>query len=108
EMMGTALARRVSIRDSDAHVIGRLGELLIAEASVFGTRLPGQTLGESGLRNRTGVGVIGVWDHGRLQVADRDSMIGPETVFILAGTREQLDLYNAAFSNPNAPDPRVL
>jgi voltage-gated potassium channel len=108
EMMGTALARRVSIRDSDAHVIGRLGELLIAEASVFGTRLPGQTLGESGVRNRTGVGVIGVWDHGRLQVADRDSMIGPETVFILAGTREQLDLYNAAFSNPNAPSPRVL
>jgi voltage-gated potassium channel len=108
EMMGTALARRVSIRDSDAHVIGRLGELLIAEASVFGTRLPGQTLGASGLRNRTGVGVIGVWDHGRLQVADRDSMIGPETVFILAGTREQLDLYNAAFSNPNAPTPRVL
>jgi voltage-gated potassium channel len=29
-------------------------------------------------------------------------------VFILAGTREQLDLYNAAFSNPNAPSPRVL
>jgi len=108
EMMGTALARRVSIRDSDAHVIGRLGELLIAEASVFGTRLPGQTLGESGLRNRTGVGVIGVWDHGRLQVADRDSMIGAETVFILAGTREQLDRYNAAFSNPDAPAPRVL
>ena len=108
EMMGAALARRVSIRDSDAHVIGHLGELIIAEASTFGTPLPGRTLGESGLRNRTGVGVIGIWDHGRLQVADRDTMIGPDTVFILAGTREQIDLYNATYSNPEAPAPRVL
>ncbi|HUP65980.1 MAG TPA: NAD-binding protein [Thermoanaerobaculia bacterium] len=108
EMMGSALARRVSIRDSDAHVIGHLGELIIAEASTFGTPLPGRTLGESGLRNRTGVGVIGIWDHGRLQVADRDTMIGPDTVFILAGTREQIDRYNAAYSNPDSPAPRVL
>jgi Trk K+ transport system NAD-binding subunit len=108
EMMGTALARRVSIRDSDAHVIGRLGELLIAEASAFGTPLPGQTLGESGLRNRTGVGVIGVWDHGHLQVVDRDTVILPEAIFILAGTREQMDRYNDTFSNTGAPTPRVL
>ncbi len=108
ETMGAALARRVSIRDSDAHVIGQVGELLIAEASTFGTKLPGQTLGESGLRDQTGVGVIGIWDHGSLAIVDRDTMITPETVFILAGTREQLDLYNAAFSNPDAPAPRVL
>lgn len=108
EMMGAALARRISIRDSDAHVIGHLGELLIAEALAYGTQLPGKTIGESGLRNLTGVGVIGVWDHGRLRVADRDTLIHSDTVFILAGTREQLDRYNAAFSNPDAPSPRVL
>ena len=38
-----ALARRVSIRDSDARVIGNLDELLIAEASAYGTPLPGRT-----------------------------------------------------------------
>ena len=65
-------------------------------------------IGESGLRNQTGVGVIGVWDHGRLSVADRDTMIGSETVFILAGTREQIQAYNDAFSNPESPPPRVL
>ncbi len=108
EMMGAALARRVSIRDSDAHVIGQVGELLIAEASAYGTRLPGQTLGESGLRDQAGVGVIGVWDHGSLAIVDRDTVITPETVFVLAGTREQLDSYNAAFSNPDALSPRVL
>ena len=107
-MMGAALARRVSIRDSDAHVIGHLDELLIAEASAFGTPLPGQTLGESGMRSRTGIGVIGVWNHGTLEIVDRDTIINPETVFVLAGTREQLDRYNAAYSNASATPPRVL
>ena len=108
EMMGSALARRVSIHDSDARVIGHLDEFLIAEASAFGTPLPGQTLGESGLRANTGVGVIGVWNHGALEIVDRDTMITPETIFILAGTREQLDRYNAAYSNTDAPPSRVI
>jgi voltage-gated potassium channel len=108
EMMGSALARRVSIRDSDARVIGRLDQLVIAEASAFGTPLPGQTIGQSGLRQRTGVGVIGFWDHGQLAVADRDTMIHPDTVFVLAGTPEQIERYNAAFSNADAPHPHVL
>jgi voltage-gated potassium channel len=108
EIMGAALARRVSIHDSDARVIGHLGELLIAEASAYGTPLPGQTLGESGLRNLTGVGVIGIWDHGRLRVVDRDTMITPATIFILAGTEDQIKRYNDAFANPEGPGPRVL
>ena len=108
EMMGAALARRVSIRDSDARVIGNLDGLLIAEASAYGTSLPGQTIGQSGLRNRTGVGIIGVWNHGQLEIVDRDTRIEPETIFVLAGTREQIDLYNAAFSNVEGPTPRVL
>jgi voltage-gated potassium channel len=108
EMMGAALARRVSIRDSDARVIGRLGELLIAESSAFGTPLPGQTVGQSGLRERTGVGVIGVWDHGRLEIVDRDTMIHPETIFVLAGTEEQIQRYNDAYPNDKAEEPRVL
>jgi voltage-gated potassium channel len=108
EMMGDALARRVSIRDSDARVIGHLDELLIAEASTYGTSLPGQTLGQSEVRSRTGVGVIGVWNHGTLEIVDHDTIIGPETIFILAGTREQLDRYNAAFSTLDVPPSRVI
>jgi voltage-gated potassium channel len=107
-MMGSALARRVSIRDSDARVIGRLGELLIAEASAYGTPLPGNTIGGSEIRQRTGVGVIGIWDHGQLRVADRDTMILDETIFILAGTEDQIGRYNDAFANPEGPGPSVL
>lgn len=108
EMMGAALARRVSIRDTDAHIIGNLDGLLIAEAAAAGTPLIGQTLAQSGLRTRTGVSVIGVWDHGRLTVAEADMEIRPETIFVLAGTREQIGRYNAAFPNNPEEKPRVL
>ncbi|MDX1583169.1 MAG: NAD-binding protein [Thermoanaerobaculia bacterium] len=108
EMMGLALARRVRIRDSNAHVIGNVEGLLIAEAAAFGTPLPGQTIGQSELRERTGVSIIGVWDRGELVVVDRDTMIEPDTVFVLAGTREQLDRYDASYSAVMEKDPFAL
>lgn len=108
EMMGASLARRVRIRDSNAHVIGNVQELLIAESAAYGTGLPGQTLGESELREKTGVSVIGVWDRGRLVVADRNTKIESDTAFILAGTRAQLDAYDAAYSASMEKDPYVL
>lgn len=108
ETVGAAFARRVRIRDSDAHVIGNVDGLLIAEAAAFGTPLVGKTLGGSGVRARTGVSVAGVWDHGRLTIADRDTVIGPDTIFVLAGTREQLDRYNASYPTVRGHEPRVL
>jgi voltage-gated potassium channel len=108
EMMGEALARRVAIRDSDARIIGHLQELLIAEAGAYGTPLAGRTLEQGGLRKATGVSVIGVWDHGRLVVADRDTMIHSESVFVIAGTREQIQRYNDAYPNTTGYVPRVL
>ena len=108
EMMGSALARRVRIRDSNAHVIGNVQGLLIAEAAAFGTSLPGETLGESELREKTGVSVVGIWDRGSLVVADRNTPIESDTVFILAGTREQLDRYDDAYSATMEKDPYVL
>ncbi|MGK2859343.1 MAG: potassium channel family protein [Thermoanaerobaculia bacterium] len=108
ETMGAAFARRVRIRDSDAHLIGNVDGLLIAEAAAFGTPLVGQTLGESGMRARTGVSVVGTWDRGRLGMADRDTVIGPDTIFVLAGTREQLDLYNSSYPTVRGQEPRVL
>jgi Trk K+ transport system NAD-binding subunit len=108
EMMGAAFARRVRIRDSEAHVIGNVDGLLIAEASAFGTPLAGRTLGESGMRAKTGVSVVGIWDRGRLVVADRDTSIDSETIFVLAGTRDQLDRYNAAYPTVRGHEPRVL
>lgn len=108
EMMGAALARRVSIRDTDAHIIGNLDGLLIAEAAAASTPLVGQTLAQSALRTRTGVSVIGIWDHGRLTVAEADMVIRKDTIFVLAGTREQIERYNSTFPNNPEEKPRVL
>ncbi|MDP1590421.1 MAG: NAD-binding protein, partial [Prosthecobacter sp.] len=108
EMMGNTLARRVSIRDSDAHVIGNLDGLLIAEAAAAGTPLVGGTLASSQIRTRTGISVIGTWNHGALEPAEARQPITDQTLFVVAGTREQLDRFNATFSTTTTEKPRVL
>lgn len=96
-MMAQALARRVVGRDCAAHVIGETSGLQIAEANAAGTELEGLTLLQSGIRTRTGVSIIGVWDRGRLVSGQPAQVIGRQTVLVLAGTKEQIDSYNATF-----------
>jgi len=108
QMMGQALARRISIRDSNAHLIGGLDGLLIAEAAATGTALCGTTLAESGIRANTGVSVIGTWDHGRLSTAEPSLQIRDNTVLVLAGTKEQMDAYNSTYNTEVRHDPKVL
>jgi len=50
DMLGDSLARRATAGDSMAHVIGEFEDLLIAEATVTGTPMVGQTLIEADLR----------------------------------------------------------
>lgn len=61
EMLGRALARRTLAGDGRASIIGRFGELMIAEAPVTGTPLIGKQLAESRLREVTGLTVVGLW-----------------------------------------------
>ncbi len=109
EMMGAMLARRVSIQDSDAHVIGNLDGLVIAEAAAAGTSLAGSTLAESRIRTRTGVSVIGVWNRGALEIVSADYPITENTLFVLAGTQGQVARFNQTFVTTTAvAPPRVL
>ncbi len=108
DLMGQALARRVSIQDSDAHVIGRLEGLLIAEASAAGTSLVGRVLAESQIRSRTGVSIIGTWERGSLALAPPDLRITDRTIFVLAGTEEQIHSFNQTFSTQAQEKPRVV
>ncbi|WP_193213272.1 potassium channel family protein [Luteolibacter marinus] len=97
--MGQALARRVVGKDAAAHVIGQASSLFIAEANAAGTELEGLTLAESAIRPRTGLSVIGVWDHGRLTTVDAHTRIDRQSVLVLAGTDEQIARYNRTFSH---------
>jgi Trk K+ transport system NAD-binding subunit len=104
QMMGQALARRVIGKDCAAHVIGEIEGLQIAEANAAGTELEGLTLAESRIRTRTGVSVIGFWDHGQLRTADPHTPITRQTVLVLAGTKDQMGNYNTAFSRETADE----
>jgi Trk K+ transport system NAD-binding subunit len=94
EMMGSALARRVLGNDAAAHVIGNLDGLVVAEACATGTPLVGQTLAESRLRSLTGVTVVGAWDQGQLIPCGPETLIGQHSLFLVAGSRAQIDEYN--------------
>ena len=90
KMLGEALARRIAGGPSAVHVVGRFGDLLIAEAGARFSCLAGRTLRESDLRRRTGVTVLGLWDRGAFANAEPDLRVEETMVLVLAGTAEQL------------------
>ncbi|MBX3742128.1 MAG: potassium channel protein [Akkermansiaceae bacterium] len=108
QVMAKALARRVIGNDAAAHVIGQAGGLVIAEASVAGTRLVGGTVASSGIRGDSGLSVVGIWDHGKLRTVDPDTVIEQDMVLVLAGTEEQIEAYNSVFRLPNPQRSLVL
>lgn len=108
EMLGQSLARRILGRDAMSHVIGEMGELFIAEAAAANTPLVGRTLREIRLRDHANVNVVGVWDRGHFEVAGPETLIRPTSVLVLAGSREQLDSYNALFCIYTSTDAPVV
>ncbi len=94
EMLGSSLARRTIGGDAQAHLIGHIDQIRIAEATAAGTPLVGKTLRESKLRQRTGLTVIGMWDRGEFRVPGPEDSINKSAVLVLAGTDEQINRYN--------------
>ncbi len=97
EMLGQSLARRILGRDAKSHVIGRFGELLVAEAAAAGTPLIGRTLADIRLRDHANVNVVGIWNRGRFHLAGSETVIHNTSVLVLAGSRAQLDDYDELF-----------
>lgn len=97
ELMGQSLARRTLGGDAVAHVIGQFDKLLIAEATAAGTPLIGKPLADTHLRDNVGINVIGVWERGVFEPARPETIIGPNTVLVLAGSAEQVVAYNELF-----------
>jgi voltage-gated potassium channel len=93
EMLGQSLARRTLGGDHRANIVGEFGELVVAEAPVTGTPMVGKTLGEGWLRRTTGLTVVGLWERGRFEVPRPETELHDSTVLVLAGSREQLELF---------------
>jgi Trk K+ transport system NAD-binding subunit len=94
EMLGKALAVRIAGQDGQAHVVGGLDDLLMAEAAAGNTPLVGKTLRELALGERLNVIVAGVWERGRYVAGAPDLVVRQDSVLLLSGTREALDAYN--------------
>ena len=97
EMLGRSIARRVIGGDAMTHVIGRFDELLIAEATAHRTPIVGMSLGEARLREKAGVTVLGAWERGRFEAGQPETMIGDQTVLVMAARKEALEEYDALF-----------
>jgi len=101
-MLGEMLARRNLGAGTRSNVIGSVSELLLAEAPALDTPLVGRTIRDCGLRDATGMNIVGLWERGRVEAPRPDTVIGPSSVLVLAGTRDQLDAFDA-FAGPTAP-----
>ena len=98
KMLGESLARRTLGMSMGANIIGKFDNLLIAEAPAMRTPLEGKTLIQSNLRQKTGVTVVGLWERGRFEIPQPETLINSTTVLLLAGTAEQLKKYDEVFS----------
>ncbi|MFW6178288.1 MAG: potassium channel family protein [Desulfohalobiaceae bacterium] len=98
QMLGRSLARRVFGVSMHANIIGKFDQLAIAEAPAMRTPLEGKILRESGIRENTGVNVVGLWQRGSFNLPAPDTEIGAHTVLVLAGSKEQLQRYDELYS----------
>ena len=101
--LGRSLTRRVITDRLRVSPLATFGPLVIAEAPVKQTSLGGMTLRESDLRGRTGVNVVGLWDHGVFEHPGPDTLLEDHKVLVMAGSREQMD----AFSRELAREPQT-
>ncbi|TVM17394.1 potassium channel protein [Oceanidesulfovibrio indonesiensis] len=93
-MLGEMLARRIPGTDTKSNIIGSLGNLHIAEAPAKGTPMVGCSIQDSGLREATGMNVVGLWERGQMVPPRLETVIHSNSSLVLAGTREQLEAYD--------------
>jgi Trk K+ transport system NAD-binding subunit len=88
--LGDYLANRVETGRPEAHVVGEFRGLQIAELPARETPFTGKSVRETGLRQQTGLSVVGFWERGKLRPAYPDTQIQPDSVLVIAGTAPQV------------------
>ena len=91
ETLGNYLAVRATTRGAMSHVVDSLGDLLFAEIPAYGTPFVGLTLRETGIRQKTGTSVIGMWERGYFSLPESGTLITDGMVMLLVGTQAELE-----------------
>lgn len=97
KQLGQALARRALGPDSLVHKIGQFDGLVVAEAIIAGTTLSGTLLKTSGIRKKSGLNVVGLWEQGVFKQPGPDSELNAGTVLVLVGSEDQMKRFNQAY-----------
>ena len=103
--LGEHLANRANAGHLHCHVVGRMGDFLIAEFPVHNTPLVGRSLREMQLRDTLGMNVVAVWERGRLVPVTPDTILADGSFPVVMGSEEQITnldtylvIYNTNFN----------
>ena len=90
KMLGESLSRRTLGVGMTTNIIGRFNDVLISEMSALDTELVGKSLKQAGIRQETGVTVIGIMEEGKFIASSPHAVITPKSILMLAGSSQQL------------------
>jgi Trk K+ transport system NAD-binding subunit len=93
-MLGVTMAQHALGVSAQANILGALGGVCIAEAYAAHTPYEGKELIKSGLREKTGVIVVGIWQRGAFEIPRPQTVIHPNSILLLAGSEEQFRRYD--------------
>lgn len=88
--LGEQLANRVTVFHLRWSHVGVFGALQIAEMVVGGSFLENKLISETGLRERTGLSIAGIWEQSQLVLPASDLKLNADQVLVLVGNEEQL------------------
>lgn len=107
--LGEQLANRVNTQHAESHAIGQYEDLLIAELPIHNTPLVSKRIRDSGLRQKFGVSIVGIWERGHLQPIKGDEILTDDSVLVIIGNKEQLQNIDALFHDYDVnPNPVLL
>ena len=109
KMLGVAMAQHALGVSAQANTVGALGGVFIAKAYAAHTPFEGKELIKSGLREKTGVILVGIWEGGKFLIPRPQTVIRTNSILLLAGSEEHFRRYNEFVSNtPSYEAPVVI
>ncbi|MCI5122951.1 MAG: potassium channel protein, partial [Candidatus Electrothrix sp. AR5] len=96
-MLGQGLAGRTNAVSLGAGVLGDFKGLLVAEFPTVGTAFEGKTMCQTGITEKTGVQIVGIWQRGKFTDPQPETLITASMVLMLAGSKEQFERYDTLF-----------
>jgi Trk K+ transport system NAD-binding subunit len=93
-LLGVTMAQHAHGVSARANVVASMGSILIAKAYAAQTPYAGKELIKSGLREKTGVIVVGIWERGNFEIPRPQTVIHPNSILLLSGSEEHFRRYD--------------